>query len=137
MDLFLGHRILFGQDVLPISYGPKAKIATNMVTTCNSEISTICCFNQCHLTLQSQKKASVDCTSWSPTVRVKVMLREQRLPGDLESRSKVTHNTISLSTCKSRDVTLPAYIEKNFDELMFAIGMSSRGESVSSNSSEN
>lgn len=39
MDLFLCHRISFGQDVLSIFYGPKAKIATNMITTSNSEIS--------------------------------------------------------------------------------------------------
>lgn len=47
-------------------------------------------------------------------MRVKVIPKEQSLPGDLESRSKFIHNTISLSTCKSRDVTLPAYIEKRF-----------------------
>lgn len=54
------------------------------------------------------------------------MPRVQRLLVDLESRSKVTHNTISLSTCNSRDMSLPAYIEKKkIDELMFAIRMSS------------
>lgn len=54
--------------------------------------------------------------------------QEQRLLGDLESRSKVTHSTILFSSCKSRDVTPPAYIEKETgdpDEVTFAIRMSS------------
>lgn len=52
----------------------------------------------------------------------------QRLPGDLASRSKVTHSTILFSSCKSRDMTPPAYIEKEIgglDEVMFDNRMSS------------
>lgn len=140
MDLFLCRRILFGQDVLSVFYGPKAQITVNTITTSNWEISpsvfSTCASYLCRARKQQQEASHPRGQRWrSRWFPRSVGLQVTLNPG------VTLHTGLSSSLLVTLEIWLHLPTEKKWQTFqglttVLGIRMSSWYKPLSSNSSE-